>query len=653
MPSSGRGALVCRLIANVFCVTFYSFKGGVGRTLALANVAASLAESGRRVLVVDFDLEAPGLTSFPAFATARKIPGVVDYVCDYLRNGRAPNAADYIGSCELIFSENDEDTGELYERSISIDVMPAGQDGDEGYATRLCNLDWGQLYSAHNGFLLMEDLRAQWQNAGYDYVLIDSRTGHTDVGGICTRQLPDAVVALFFPNEQNLSGLKQVVRGIRQNGARPQPIKLLFAASRVPKLDDEHGQLRHWLRRSNIELENRGGNLLKIEHYDSLMLLDQAIFVLDRPKTSLAKQYRLIASNLARLNSEDADGAFEYLSQIASTQGNVPMGSDHERPDLNRMDIIGRNHSGDAVVQWVLARAYRRIRSLKKSLEACELAIAAQGKTATNRQDIPDLEARIRYVRMKTLAETGSESEAREEAGLILSTVTRINPILIDCLVTLSGSTEFEMSRLLDYPAFSDAAAKDLFGFADQLSGVPGLSEAAAAVTAAALKRYDTGGPLPLDDVTSLQLCLFEARMYCDAVKLGDSSGQLEEDLHVAFNTAMADWGCSKSPDPVRFANAARLFEMLHPNRDEPNFQQCKALTYAVLGNTERLMEAADQAVTSIGAADQSIFSCLTYTEVSQEEFRSHVAQIVESAIGRPLTPKFFQDQNLDAFSKD
>lgn len=42
-------------------VTFYSFKGGTGRTMAMANVAWILATNGKRVLVMDWDLEAPGL----------------------------------------------------------------------------------------------------------------------------------------------------------------------------------------------------------------------------------------------------------------------------------------------------------------------------------------------------------------------------------------------------------------------------------------------------------------------------------------------------------------------------------------------------------------------------------------------------------------
>jgi len=42
-------------------VTFYSYKGGTGRSMALANVAWILASNGKRVLAIDWDLEAPGL----------------------------------------------------------------------------------------------------------------------------------------------------------------------------------------------------------------------------------------------------------------------------------------------------------------------------------------------------------------------------------------------------------------------------------------------------------------------------------------------------------------------------------------------------------------------------------------------------------------
>jgi hypothetical protein len=47
-----------------FIFTFYSYKGGVGRSLALMNVAYKLAGWGRHVLIVDMDLEAPGISGF-------------------------------------------------------------------------------------------------------------------------------------------------------------------------------------------------------------------------------------------------------------------------------------------------------------------------------------------------------------------------------------------------------------------------------------------------------------------------------------------------------------------------------------------------------------------------------------------------------------
>src|SRR5689334_22031775 len=65
--------------------TFYSYKGGVGRSMALVNVGVLLALEGRRVLLVDWDLEAPGLETFFVNSEASTVksspettPGVLD-----------------------------------------------------------------------------------------------------------------------------------------------------------------------------------------------------------------------------------------------------------------------------------------------------------------------------------------------------------------------------------------------------------------------------------------------------------------------------------------------------------------------------------------------------------------------------------------------
>src|SRR5436309_5898204 len=71
--------------------TLYSFKGGVGRSMALANVAAYFCRRGLRVLMIDWDLEAPGLETYfyPAdtkpveLARASARPGLIDLLADY------------------------------------------------------------------------------------------------------------------------------------------------------------------------------------------------------------------------------------------------------------------------------------------------------------------------------------------------------------------------------------------------------------------------------------------------------------------------------------------------------------------------------------------------------------------------------------------
>ena len=61
-------------------VTFYSYKGGVGRSMALANVAEWFRLQGLKVVMVDWDLEAPGLESFFSADTAEResISGMPD-----------------------------------------------------------------------------------------------------------------------------------------------------------------------------------------------------------------------------------------------------------------------------------------------------------------------------------------------------------------------------------------------------------------------------------------------------------------------------------------------------------------------------------------------------------------------------------------------
>ncbi|MFC7484664.1 hypothetical protein ACFQX7_38040 [Luedemannella flava] len=70
----------------------------------------------------------------------------------------------------------------------------------------------------------------------YDYTLIDSRTGVSDVAEICTIQLPDVLVACFTFSEQSISGAAQVTRQVRQR-YEARKIRILPVAMRVDSVD--------------------------------------------------------------------------------------------------------------------------------------------------------------------------------------------------------------------------------------------------------------------------------------------------------------------------------------------------------------------------------------------------------------------------------
>jgi MinD-like ATPase involved in chromosome partitioning or flagellar assembly len=119
--------------------------------MSLVNVGVQLAQAGKKVLLVDFDLEAPGLPSFELERPDIEVPGVVDFVTDYLESGQSPDVSGYIYKSNK-FSESG---GEIW-------VMPVGRH-DADYSHRLNAIDWKSLYTERDGYLLFEDLKHQWQ----------------------------------------------------------------------------------------------------------------------------------------------------------------------------------------------------------------------------------------------------------------------------------------------------------------------------------------------------------------------------------------------------------------------------------------------------------------------------------------------------------
>ena len=217
--------------------TFYSFKGGVGRSMALANVGAVMATEGHRVLLVDWDLEAPGLESY--FRLPRQLtgdpaqtPGVVDLI-EAQASGKPLDWKRCLLRAKIF--------------DYSLDILSAGKKNDE-YRQRVQRLNWETLFRDHAIGNFVDCLREEWKR-DYDFVLIDSRTGITDIGDLCTVLLPDLLVLLFVSNHQNVTGVKQVMeRAVRTRSKLPVNRSKLLAVP-VPARDErdrERDKSKEW-----------------------------------------------------------------------------------------------------------------------------------------------------------------------------------------------------------------------------------------------------------------------------------------------------------------------------------------------------------------------------------------------------------------------
>lgn len=280
---------------NPFWITFYSYKGGVGRSLALANTAALLVKRGRRVVLIDFDLEAPGLDSFKDFESIAGQAGVVEYVTEFKNTNRAPDISKFIHRCPL----EGQVRGQLW-------IMPAGKKGPTYNACRE-DIQWAELYESGLGQPFIDNWKAAiGRHCQPDYVFVDSRTGLTDVGGICTLHLPDLVVMLFGLNQQNIDGVAAVAKTIRESDLTRLP-QIHYVASPVPNLPlDKEGPLAQRLAAAT---ERLGTKIKSSIRYQYIAALKERLFVLDDDLkfSPLVQDYEDLLEELVRYNRNGLD----------------------------------------------------------------------------------------------------------------------------------------------------------------------------------------------------------------------------------------------------------------------------------------------------------------------------------------------------------
>lgn len=606
----------------MYVVTFYSFKGGVGRTMAMVNVGLELARTGRRVLMVDFDLEAPGLDTFNLPKPTTPSSGIVDYVQHYLKTKTVDNVENYIYRCPGEGAEG----GGLW-------IMPAGLE-QYSYAADLNAIDWGALYRDHDGYLLFENLKEQWRTyLEPDYVLIDSRTGHTDVAGICTRQLPDAVVALFFPTSQNLMGLQKVVSDIRAESSRPdgKAISTHFVAANVPDLDDENKKLADRIGhfRQSLGYESLAAT---IYHYPSLDLLNQEVFVSKHPNSRLTKEYRELMSAIVQANPEDKEGVLRYLEEILEDPAQAAIRLYGQRLD-QKLDKIVAKHSSDpdvlravADVEAMQGRFDDAIAQLGSALDLdaahaptllkrAELSLLAGDSNTCNKdvQKIIGLEGTDYFVVNRALRLLKRASDEAPEQIVQYASAAAIRALPCDEKLELAKEKHGDVY----YRYFAKALLEDVLGSADCAQDV----------------RYSSGLTLALLEIS---LHNFE---YAKELLLLEGEEALHKNVSSLFNYAICEWALSGSVPIDLFEKVVVINESEGERRRDANYLQCMAISYWATSQLDEAREYLGRARQQSMMRGKSIFSCWTFTSVNYDEFSGHLDQIEEMMAGSAIWP--------------
>lgn len=204
-------------------VTFYSLRGGVGRTTALAVAARMLAGLGRRVLCIDMDFEAPGLPYLLGLPEPDAKQGVVPLLLALEQEEHA-DIRDHVQRVSEAY--------ELY-------CMPAGLPSTQ-YAQQLNLLDPESWYREEfNPLHRLLDLAGR-SSLSPDVILIDARTGISAINAPLLFDVSDMAVICFFPHPQAQRGTELLVQSMlaartrRSKQESPIAPELRFLVTPVP-----------------------------------------------------------------------------------------------------------------------------------------------------------------------------------------------------------------------------------------------------------------------------------------------------------------------------------------------------------------------------------------------------------------------------------
>jgi MinD-like ATPase involved in chromosome partitioning or flagellar assembly len=361
-------------------VTFYSLRGGVGRTTALASAARIMSARGCRVLCIDMDFEAPGLPYLFGLSEPEPKQGALAALLA-LEQGEEVDIRDHVQRA----SEADE----LY-------CMPAGLLNTQ-YAQRLRLLDPESWYrEASNPLHRLLDLAAE-SSLAPDIILLDARTGMSAISAPLLFDVSDMAVICFFPHPQTRRGTELLVQSMlaartrRSTDEFPITPELRFLVSPVPPgpsasrvRDRAFSWIDEWLnrvqgRRASTLGQLQGDELTQLVPYSPEIAFRDEVTLTDSSRdvygpvadwlVQLLPQPNEMAQ-VPALSKIDILNELDFSTGTAEYQANFFEDFVRTRISVQAMDrkypvIIGRKGTGKtAVFRWLFEQPSSAITSV-------------------------------------------------------------------------------------------------------------------------------------------------------------------------------------------------------------------------------------------------------------------------------------------------
>lgn len=347
-------------------VTFYSIRGGVGRTTSLGYTAYNLERKGYRVVTVDMDLEAPGLPDILGITfDDRERTGLVPLLYD-LEQQEHIDIRNYMARME---------DREIY-------CLPAGKVNTE-YIHLLHQLNFPQFYRFKTN-PLQKVFEMIGETLGADVILIDARTGFSEINGPLLFDLADLAVITFFPHPQTKEAFRLLTQGIlNHKNRRGYTPEMRFIISPVPASDENDKYLQRgieWIDEIGDTIRRRMGKVKDIEE----VFKPEEITTVIRYNEDIAfSDKTLLKPNILQIYAPIS----EWIEKFVYTSNNQDENSDRGIDQTEKKKILDslRISTGQAEEQDNIAETFIKTKDYFKLLEPNTLLVIGRkgtGKTA-------------------------------------------------------------------------------------------------------------------------------------------------------------------------------------------------------------------------------------------------------------------------------